>query len=592
MPCRTRPAWIASAFLLAACGGRTVVQDRAALSGFVSVHGGSADPSLVEEARRGRFSVSGRVLELRAPLDWNMDPFADRSWRFWLHAWHWLEPLLHHHAATGDPVALSIVTAHVLDWVRQHPAGGPGQSEFAWYDMAVGARAAILGYLVRVHGEQESDPDVRAILEGSAHGHALWLADMRNYTAAHNHGLYQDAGLAILAGQLPGVRGARLWSEVARHRFSGNLAATVSTRDAIHLEHSPAYHFAITGLVGRLGALVGPEGSGDLVERMRGQAPWFVFPDGLLVQLGDTDLVAPPAWVDTYPRPAGLMFAPEAGFAAVAEGGEHLVVASGHHGRGHKHADELTFCWFAAGRRIAVDSGRFGYDYDDPGRRFAESQRAHNVLALDGVELGARGRRPFGSGIRWADADGGWFVIRGDNPAIRDEGLHHERVWLSRPGSALFVLDLVRDEGGSARSLRRYLHAAPGLRVEDAGGRTWGLRANADEVAASIFDLSSDPVSVRVVRGQTEPHVQGFTFPASRIWAENDVLVLDSGAAAAPLCLGFVPGDGETVLGLEWVEGGPGEALAIGLRIGTELWVIRAPDPRSPGGGLVVIPPR
>lgn len=592
MPWCVLPALTVSAFLLAACGGRGVVDERPALTGFVSVHGGSADPFLVDEARRGRFSVSGRILELRTPLDWHMDPFADRSWRFWLHAWHWLEPLLHHHAATGDPSALSIVTAHVVDWIRQHPQGGPGPSEFAWYDMAVGARAAILGYLVRAHQESGADSEAQAILEHSASRHARWLADMRNYTAAHNHGLYQDAGLAILARQLPELRDARLMWELARHRFAGNLAATVSHRDAIHLEHSPAYHFAIAGLVERLGALVGPEGAGELVERMRSQAPWFVFPDGLLVQLGDTDLVAPPAWVDAYPRPAGLMFAPEAGFAAVAEGGEHLVVASGHHGRGHKHADELTFCWFAAGRRIAVDSGRFGYVYDEPGRRFAESQQAHNVLACAGVELGPRGRRPFGSGIRWADANDGWFVIRGDNPAIRDEGLHHERVWLSRPGSALFVLDLVRDESRASRPLRRYLHLGAALRVRAAEGGVWTAREGGGEVAASIFELSLDPVAVRVVRGQTEPHVQGFTFPASHVWTENDVLEFDSGAAAAPLCLGFVPGGDETVLGLEWVEGGPGEPLAVGLRIGTQLWVIRVPDPRGPAGGLVVIPPR
>jgi hypothetical protein len=43
----------------------------------------------------------------------------------------------------------------------------------------------------------------------------------------------------------------------------------------------------------------------------------------------------------------------------------------------------------------------------------------------------------------------------GDNPAIRDEGLYHERVWLYRPGVALFVLDLVQDERSSGRGLRR-----------------------------------------------------------------------------------------------------------------------------------------
>ncbi|MGA1608714.1 MAG: heparinase II/III domain-containing protein [Planctomycetota bacterium] len=520
-----------------------------------------------------------------------MDPFADRSWRFWLHAWHWLEPLLHHHADTGDEEPLDLAVAFIEDWLLRHPLGASGRSEFAWYDMAVGSRAAILGYVVRAGREAGLRDEVQRLLERGAVEHGWWLADPRNYTAAHNHGLYEDAGLGILALQMPGGRDADLWWGIARRRFRDNVSATVSTRDAIHLEHSPAYHASVTALIDRLRGVLGLEDLAGLVDRMREQTPWFVFPDERFVQLGDTDLVAPPGWVSARGRPDGLMFAPEAGFAAVVSGEEQLVVACGHHGRAHKHADELTFSWFAAGRRVAVDAGRFAYEYDDPGRQFAESQRAHNVLGfVDREAWGVRGRRPFGSGLRWAGSADGWFVIRGDNPAIRDEGLYHERVWLYRPGVALFVLDLTCDERFSGAGLRRYLHLGSGLRAERVTAGDWRIGEDGKTATAWVSELSPQTVVTRVVRGQTDPEVQGFTFPASRVWQENEAMEFDSGAAGPPLCLGLAPSRERAELRLDWVEGGPGQVVAVQLRIDDQAWVLQVP--RAGGDGLLVTGPR
>jgi len=75
------------------------------------------------------------------------------------------------------------------------------------------------------------------------------------------------------------------------------------------------------------------------------------------------------------------------------------MLAAGFHSATHKQADDLTFVWHESGRPFIVDAGRYGYYYDEPGRRYCESTRAHNTVEIDGRSTSMRPSDAFGSAL-------------------------------------------------------------------------------------------------------------------------------------------------------------------------------------------------
>ena len=491
-----------------------------------SVHASDAEQ---RDALAGRFIVNGRPAELSAPVNWLMDPYADRTWRFWLHSLIFLEVLLQRYDASGDRVALEHAKTLTLDWLLSNVQGRSDFSEFAWYDMAVGTRVAYLAYLLRaIAFEGASSPAEEKILLQSAIEHGEWLARPEHYKAGHNHGLYEDGGLFILARQLPFLPEAPSWQDLSNQRFLSTLRASVQWEEGVHLEHSPAYHVLIRNLIDRMqGCGIGGGKLQELIQRMSANAAWFVMPDGQYPQLGDTDLVQAPPWAQRQTASVrGLKTFPASGFCAVRVDGAYLVAAAGYHGHGHKHADELTFCWYELGERLIVDAGRYGYYYDEPGRQFAESGRAHNGLLIDHLDFARTKQAPYGSGITASGSGGDWYAIEGRNPLLRETGVEHTRLWLYRPGGWLIVVDRV--EAAQEHVITRYFHFGRRFRVDPCGPLEFLGRS--DRVALWVADLSEGTVNAAIIRGQRKPELQGFTFPANRRWRANCVLKLETRA--------------------------------------------------------------
>lgn len=494
-------------------------------AGYRAVVQKDYDDRQEKDALAGKYLVAKKPVELHPPVDWKQDPYQDRSWRYALHTLFALDVLFQRHEQHGDKQALRRARELVLDWIAQNPRGKDGISEFAWYDMAVGIRAAYLAHLLRagkqagILSEPQQETLVDALLE-----HGDYLADDDNYAHGHNHGLYQDAGLYLMARQLPDLPDAADWRELASRRFMETLRDTVQWDEGVHLEHSPAYQFTVTNLVDKLRrrAGIGDERLVDLVDRMRDASGWLVYPDGKTPQLGDTDRVTAPGWARASAgEKTGLKAFFGAGYGVVREGEAYLVLAAGYHGKGHKHADALTFCLFEQGTRIVVDSGKYGYYYQEPGRKYAESSRAHNVLIADGKTFDWRGNPAYGSGLVAAGKAGGWYSLQGENPLI-GEGIRHDRRLLYKPGAALVVLDRVRSD--RLHTYTRTLHMGPALervaKDDETAFHKGALRVEVEDCSPQQVDVSRS-----IVRGRREPEVQGFTFPKKRTWREVDTVI-------------------------------------------------------------------
>jgi hypothetical protein len=485
----------------------------------------------------GRFYVYGSEARLSPPIDWLQDPHGSRSWRYELHTLSWLKEALARHAVGGDVETLAVARDVVLDWARsQLDAEGDEQSEFAWYDMAAGLRAPYIAYVLRACLAEETIAEEDAeLLLGAAQRHGAFLAGGANYAAANNHGLFQDEGLYLLARLLPALPAADAWRELALARMKATLEATVSSTDGAHLEHSPAYQFAILDLVARLAANVSelPE-LGSLLDRMRRTAAWQVTPGGGLAQLGDTDDLPAPAWArETSHTLRGLRVLREAGQAFVRAGDSYLAVSAAYHSQAHKHADDTGFLLVENGQVILGDAGRWGYYEDEPDRLYARSAAAHNVLTVDGRDFDRRGAEPYGSGLELAEEQDGWHTIVARNPLLAQQGVEHRRTLLYRPAEALIVVDEVR--APEEHEYERRFHFGPEVKAELAGESRIDLSGKG--VAATLTDLSGD-AQIVLTQGSEEPRL-GWTYPGDRerapVWSATLLSIAGNATFAAAL---------------------------------------------------------
>ncbi len=197
--------------------------------------------------------------------------------------------------------------------------------------------------------------------------------------------------------------------------------------------------------------------------------------------------------------------------------------------------------WFARGARLLVDASRYGYYYDEPGRRYAESARAHNVLTRVDRDFSFRGQAPYGSGLTGAGSGHGWHVVLGENPLLRSQEVEHRRLWLYRPGEVLFVVDLLEDRAVKPSSFTRRFHFGPAIEVSEDADGSWRLSAGED-VIARMRDLSGAGVRVHAVRGQRSPELMGVTFPGNRSWQDIWTTELVSAPELTQLVTAFTLG--------------------------------------------------
>lgn len=459
------------------------------------------------------FYVYGSESHLARPIDWLQDPQGSRSWRYELHTLTWLKEALARHAAARDVELLAVARDVVLDWARAHRDPAGEQSEFAWYDMAVGLRAPYVAYVLRAGlAEGMLDDEDAALLLETAERHGSELADRRHYAAGNNHGLFQDEGLYLLARLLPVLPAAPAWRELALTRMKATLEQTVSVEDGAHLEHSPAYQLAMVDLVARLAPNVGelPE-LGPLLDRMRRTAAWQTTPLGRMAQLGDTDDLPAPPWARQAAEGLrGAHVLAEAGQAIVREGDSYLAVVAAHHGSAHKHADDGSFVLIEEGKVVLGDSGRWGYYEDEPDRVYARSAAAHNVLTVDAQDFEWRDAEPYGSGIEAVAEGDGAYSIAVRNPLLERQGVMHRRGLLYLPGKALLIRDEVTATGH--REYIRHFHFGPELELDMEGDNR--ILFNGSGTAGALIELS-EGTEVNLVRGNETPHL-GWTYPADR----------------------------------------------------------------------------
>lgn len=478
-------------------------------------------------------------LRLVAPVPWGDDRFGQRVWRYRLNNFTWLTPALHAHEKTGKEEYLVSAIVLAADWHRQN-VEDEIENPFAWYDMAVGLRAAILASLLDAGARSTSvaDEDLRVLLR-SARRHLDELLDPGAYAGDYNHGLYQMLGLAALAGGFPELKRSADGLAYA-HATVDRIVSTSFSAMGTHLEHSPDYHvLLLKSIEAALSCgLIRTEEILALHARMQAVLPFLVAPDGTMARIGDTHLRKVDArfldleglnrdpellWVLSAGRrgvaPAhGAWFDPEAGYAVFREPaaetfeqwqrGSYLIFFAGRHSRTHKHADDFTFEWFEGGKPLIIDAGAFNNESGDPWRQYVKSTRAHNTVEIDRGDYAIPTNlvpQP-ASGIRRIADSGAIKLIEAS--MAHHNGVRHDRVLAWAPGLWLVVVDELSDPV-VPREYIQWFHFHPAVAVARTGD---SFRA---ENGGHLLHVSSlgerDEDGSMLVKGQKEPRLQGWT---------------------------------------------------------------------------------
>jgi len=465
-----------------------------------------------------------------APTDWSEDPFHDRNWRFQLHSWRPLDPYIVAHDLTGAPGALAKAADLMLLW-REAEAASSDDALF-WNDMGSGLRAAKLAYVIdHMAAGQGLDSVVREALIALARSHLRRLR-VESFFSLSNHGLFQVHGLMALINVMPVAPEADHGQAFAERMFDRILTSQFGD-EGVHLEHSPGYHYFVILTLRKMMASGWYDGMvhvREIIDRATAALPWFVFPNGRMAGVGDSDRNQPSFKPPEMPgfdrrmigKTAGRFF-PEAGYAIIRNGWNvqahwrsMLLVTAGHHSHVHKHADDLSFEFYERGRFWIMDTGKYSYSRQD-WRAYTDSARAHNTVQLTDArdDNGLGISKPAGGGLSSLRRSDGVWIVEGaiDRPEI---GARHRREFRYRHHHSLVIIDHIELE--TVREVTAWLHLAPDLFAERTPD---GWRFPGGQIDYRV--TGAELTHVRV-RGQKTPTIQGWIAEAYHDIVENDAL--------------------------------------------------------------------
>jgi len=456
-------------------------------------------------------------LKLKPPIDWGKSPRKDSNWHYKVNSLKPIEPLIAAYQVGAGDEYLALAKRVALDWVDYNMVEDR-PNEKKWHDMGSAFRAEMFAMLLDAE-LRRPQPDVKLVssLVWALDEHAAFLANPKLFTLG-NHGFFMMRGLALALRALPELNRRSRFERYANQQMKRLLASQFAA-DGLHLEHSPGYHSFITdsftevvsrGIFPRLPEL------GAAVERAKLHFDELAHPNGDAALLGDTERRAF-ARRSREPVPPSsdtslLRAYPESGYAvfrshfstAAAPTDDYLLLGAGHHSRVHKHADHLSFEWSFQGVPLLIDSGKYTYNHDD-WRQFFMSTRAGNALEVDETDYSRTpgpGKSKLGAWGRLGEA---YYVVA----TQRDKPLDvtQTRMLLLAPGRYLLVIDQMQSE--KQHTYRQWFHFHESLDVTRDGTRLL-IKREQGKPLMTVTELSDPDTEIELVRGQTEPRIQGF----------------------------------------------------------------------------------
>lgn len=273
-----------------------------------------------------------------------------------------------------------------------------------------------------------------------------------------NHGMFQDMSLlAYVILKFENPKTNEIYKLAVQRLL--DYFHTCFTKDGVHKEHSPDYHYMVTNNVKKISDIITKLDPGNLTEHEKelinifknaeSYSMYILQPNLKLPKISDCSGISlsdnqtyfnmfnSPEFM--YVRSNGTVGKEpnekqkgflEAGTFISRTGWKdedlQFIFLANYNGGYHKHTDDLSFTLYDK-REIFVDAGPNGYDYKDKFTKYAYSGFAHSSLIVNNTSLPRNDKKFEQVGIDYAkyEPDGDIFEVKGYNK--RYENIVHNR---------------------------------------------------------------------------------------------------------------------------------------------------------------------
>ncbi len=372
-----------------------------------------------EEIMNGQLRVSENIHELYAydskntnSINWDVQYSASpNSFQLYLQALNPIAYLAKAYQINGKTEYLDLAWNIIESWYEYNSTSSSENNPFTWYDHGSALRAENIIYFALVAEQANKMDTVKAdLINKILLEHGLFLADEANYTANHNHGIFQDRALIYLSFFLDNEY-SNEWLSIAKERLTAQQEFAFNEEN-VHIENSPGYHQTIMKIFVTISDFLiqfDDEFGQLLCNNILEQAEflsWMIKPNGVLAHVGDSGQIIGNYDYNTFEEYnssqltyAGTLGAegiqptefskiyPQSGYLFTRSAWEQddtwSMFKSGYSSSTHKHADDLSFMLFSQGYDVFVDCGWYNNVTGDKWRDYCVSSRAHNTIIVD-----------------------------------------------------------------------------------------------------------------------------------------------------------------------------------------------------------------
>jgi hypothetical protein len=477
-------------------------------------------------------------------IDWSADPHHYREWTYAINRFPQWVTLASAYWDSGDERYAREFCDQLVDWVRKNPVPRftSGNGSYTWRTIECGIRQSTSwpDSLYRVLGSRSFTPEVAAVMTKSMIEHARHL--MQWPSRSNNWLTMESNGLGTIGMLLPELREAATWRDTALRRQYAELDNQVYP-DGAQMELTTGYHqvslhnFLGLAQTAKLNQIPLP---GDYYAKLRRMFFYNLLvqmPDGRTPALNDGSLYAVRESMQTArelygdpvfhwgasggrqgtaPTETSHLF-PYAGQMVMRSDWSpdalYLLMDAGPYGRAHQHEDKLSIVVHALGKTHLTDPGNYHYD-SSPWRLYTIDTPAHNTVMVDGQPQRRRLRPKSEYTVDRPPASNRWFTTPevdyaegqyadGYGPGNKLQVVHRRQIVFVKPRYWLMV-DMF--SGLGRHRYESLLHFdADEAQIDGTTVRTIDPTPNC-LVAAAV----QPGLAVRLVKGQTEPEIQGF----------------------------------------------------------------------------------
>lgn len=430
-------------------------------------------------------------------IDWNMT-FSDspNTFQLYLQSLTSIVYLTMGYELTGEIEYLDLSKKFIQEWDEYRLSDLADNNTFVWYDHGTALRANHIIYFVLAaeNGEENYfSEEEETWINGLIKEHGEFLANNDNYTANHNHGIFQDQTLLYCAYFL-NLEDKNDWVEIAKQRLQQQLDYAF-TDEMVHVENSPGYQLGVMELFIRISEFLAQfqdKFGTTLYDDMKESAEFLAYiskPNGVIAEIGDTSKSGSEALVNSpkmlmfnnehllyanslgkkgsMPKETSVVY-PESGYYISRndwgpdniEQSTWMMFKSGYSSRTHKHADDNSFMLYSKGKDIFVDPGWYSYVTGNRYRDYFVSSHAHNTVIVDNKTYSPTAENSNKVGIYQYSQNENYDYVLGFNEMYND--VFWDRHFYNI-GDAVIIYDNIQSD--SEHTYSQLFHASESMKV-------------------------------------------------------------------------------------------------------------------------------